>query len=57
MDFKNLNEITSEIIEAAIDVHREPGPGLLESVYEVCLIQELNIRGISVKRQAVIPVI
>jgi GxxExxY protein len=57
MDFKNLNEITAVIIEAAIDVHRELGPGLLESVYEVCLIEELNIRGVTLKSQVVIPII
>ncbi len=34
---KNLNEITEKIIGAAILVHKELGPGLLESAYEVCL--------------------
>jgi GxxExxY protein len=39
--------LTGEIINAAIEVHRELGPGLLESSYEVCLARELELRGIS----------
>jgi GxxExxY protein len=41
-------ELTGEIIGAAIEVHRELGPGLLESAYEVCLCYELKLRGIQV---------
>ena len=37
-----LNGITQQIIGAAIAVHKEFGPGLLESVYEVCLMQEMK---------------
>jgi GxxExxY protein len=48
---------TSEIIAAAIEVHRELGPGLLESAYEECLCHELNLREISCKRQEPLPVI
>ncbi len=46
---KKLHEqqITGEIIGAAIEVHRELGPGLLESSYEICLARELELRGIS----------
>ncbi len=40
-------QITGEIIGAAIEVHRELGPGLLESSYEICLARELELRGIS----------
>lgn len=38
MSEKAYNELTSQIISACIEVHRELGPGLLESVYEVCLL-------------------
>jgi GxxExxY protein len=49
-------ELTSEIIAAAIEVHRELGPGLLESAYELCLCQELETRGLAVSRQVILPV-
>jgi GxxExxY protein len=49
-------EITNEIIGAAIDVHRELGPGLLESAYEACLCYELSERQIPFARQVAIPV-
>ena len=39
-------QVTGEIIGAAIEVHRELGPGLLESSYEICLARELELRGI-----------
>lgn len=42
--------ITDQIIAAAIEVHRELGPGLLESVYEICLLKELMSRGLSVEQ-------
>jgi GxxExxY protein len=44
---KDLNQITEEIIGAAITVHKELGPGLLESAYEACLAFELRERKIS----------
>jgi GxxExxY protein len=45
------NEIGTRVIEAAITVHRELGPGLLESVYEVVLARELKDLGLNVERQ------
>ena len=45
------NEIGTSVVDAALAVHRELGPGLLESVYEVALAYELEQRGLSVKRQ------
>jgi GxxExxY protein len=50
-------EITREIVDAAIEVHRVLGPGLLESAYEICLHRELTARGLEVERQVVLPVI
>ena len=44
-------ELTSQIIGAAIEVHRELGPGLLESAYEACLCHELGLRNIPYTRQ------
>ena len=43
----HVNILTREIIGAAIEVHRHLGPGLLESAYRRCLMQELSLRGIS----------
>ena len=53
---KRINEITEEIIGAAIAVHRELGPGLLESAYEACLVYELAERGLNVEQQKALPV-
>ncbi len=49
-------EITETIIGAAIEVHRQLGPGLLESVYEAVLAYELTQRGLSVERQKPVPI-
>jgi GxxExxY protein len=51
----NANEITGKIIGLAIQVHRNLGPGLLESAYETCLAYELNQAGFSVERQKGLP--
>lgn len=51
-----LNKISESIIGAAIDVHKYLGPGLLESVYEICLIEELEQRGLKVQQQVCLPV-
>ena len=49
-------KLTEEIVGSAIEVHRVLGPGLLESAYEECLCHELNLRGISFRRQVDLPV-
>lgn len=49
-------DLTSQIIGSAIEVHRELGPGLLESTYERCLVHELTLRGIKTERQKVQPI-
>lgn len=48
--------VSNNIIGAAIEVHRELGPGLLESTYEQCLAHELKLRDIKVQRQVDLPV-
>ena len=50
-------DLTREIIGAAIKVHRELGPGLLESAYEACLAYELQKLGMKVERQKSVPLI
>jgi len=49
-------ELTESIIGAAIEVHRELGPGLLESTYERCLSRELTLNGVNHECQVVLPV-
>lgn len=53
---KHLNEVTYQLIGAAIEVHKELGPGLLESVYEKCYKKELHLRGILFQSQLNVPV-
>lgn len=54
----NENEISKVIVDAAIEVHRElGGPGLLESVYEEALVEELTRRGLQVERQLNVPIL
>ena len=50
------NEIGKIVVDTAIAVHREPGPGLLETVYEVVLANELGQRGLKVERQMPVPI-
>jgi len=52
---ERLDALTREIISAAIQVHRELGPGLLESAYETCLAFDLAERGLTVERQKALP--
>lgn len=55
-DPETLNHLTSQIIGSAVEVHRNLGPGLLESAYEECLCHELSLRDISFERQVALPV-
>ena len=50
------NRVSEAVVDCAISVHRELGPGLLESVYEVCLTRELTGRGLAAERQVTLPV-
>ena len=56
MNVDELNPITEQIIGAAIEVHRELGPGLLESAYKICLAYELRSRGIAVVCEKNMPI-
>jgi GxxExxY protein len=52
-----INQISAQIVDAAIEVHRTlGGPGLLESVYEQALVWELNQRGLHPRRQVLLPI-
>ena len=51
---KELDDITGIIIDSAIKIHKDIGPGLLESVYETILARELDRRGLKVERQKII---
>lgn len=56
MDSHPLNHISFLIIQAAIEVHRALGPGLLESVYRACLIFELRQRNLTVVAEQLVPI-
>ena len=50
-------ELTREIIGAAMEVHRELGPGLLESTYRICLCYELQLRGLRAETELDLPIV
>jgi GxxExxY protein len=54
--YEKASKLTGEIIAAAIEVHRIMGPGLVESIYEWCLIKELGLRGFRTSNQKVVTV-
>ena len=56
MQKEYLNKLSGIILDCSIEVHRNLGPGLLESVYEVCLCKELSLMGIKFQRQVLLPV-
>ena len=53
----NRDSLTEKVIGAAIEVHRNLGPGLLESVYEQCLCYEISTAGLAVQRQVILPIV
>ena len=53
---KYINNLSYKIVGCAIEVHKHLGPGLLESVYETCLIDELTSSGFNVERQFPVPI-
>ena len=52
-----LNQLTSKTIQAAIAVHKELGPGLLESVYQACMLIELENTGVEVESEVYVPIV
>ena len=54
--YASANGLTQEVIGSAIEVHRDKGPGLLESIYEWCLTMELESRGHTVQTQDIVTV-
>lgn len=57
MEREEFEELAKEIVDSCIAVHKEMGPGLLESVYEICLMKEFELRGIRARNQVAVPLI
>ena len=56
MELKEINKLTERIIGCAIEVHKNLGPGLVESIYETALCMEMSKAGLQFKKQVVMPV-
>ena len=54
---KEYNELSGKIIDACIEVHKELGPGLMESVYEICVFNVLKKKNLFVQKQVLLPVV
>ncbi len=57
MTQKELNDLAYKVVSCAIEVHKQLGPGLLESIYEECFIEELKLNGFEVLAQEKIPLV
>jgi GxxExxY protein len=57
MNIDRINEISGEIVDAAMRVHSALGPGLLESAYKACLAHELRKRGLRVRTEVPVPLV
>lgn len=57
MTQKEINNLVYKIVACAIEVRKHPGPGILESIYEECLIEELKLSGLIVNSQQKVPLI
>ena len=55
MDIDRYEELAKQVFLASLEVHKIMGPGLLESVYEMCLLRELQLRNIFTESQVAIP--
>lgn len=53
---EEMEQIAAQIVDAMVTVHRELGPGLLESTYQACLTHELRSRGVKVQCEIPMPV-
>ncbi|MBM4158624.1 MAG: GxxExxY protein [Ignavibacteria bacterium] len=56
MDKEKINKLSKTTLDISIEIHKQLGPGLLISIYEICFCKELNLRNIKFKRQVEIPV-
>ena len=54
--YEQASSLTETVIAAGIEVHRDKGPGLIESIYEWCLTKELELRGLSCTNQRVVAI-
>ena len=54
--YEKADRLSGEMIGAAIEVHRQKGPGLIESIYERCLLRELELRSIPASTQKIVQV-
>lgn len=54
--FSRADELSNQVIGAAIEVHRHLGPGLMESVYQRCIIHELELHGLRTKQRVTVPI-
>ena len=54
--YEKADRLSSELIGAAIEVHRHKGPGLIESIYERCLLRELELRSLSATTRKIVRV-
>jgi GxxExxY protein len=50
-----LNSLSSKVLDAAVRVHNEMGPGLLEAVYQLCMVKELQLRELSISQNVPVP--
>lgn len=57
MTQKSLNDLAYRVVGCAIEVHKIMGPGLLESIYQKCMLKELSLNGIAARQQYRIPLI
>jgi GxxExxY protein len=53
--YERADRLNRDLIGAAIEVHRQKGPGLIESIYERCLLRELELRSIPATTQKIVP--
>ena len=51
-----VNQLSAIIVDSALTIHRKLGPGLLEKIYEECLIHELKLRGLKIESQIILPI-
>lgn len=54
---KHLDDLSYKVLGCAIEVHKQLGPALLESIYEICLAKELSLRGVKFQTQVSVPIV